>query len=279
MGKVSIESLKIKKENNQKIVMVTAYDFPFAKLADQSGVDIILVGDSLANVVLGLESTKEVGMTEMLHHSRAVTRAVENAIVVGDMPFESYQQNIEKCVENAYRFINDAKCDAVKVEWFDDCIEVCKKLIDSGVKVMGHLGLTPQTAERLGGFKVQGKDSDTALKIIEQAKFLESVGCFAVVLECIPAKVAEIITSKLKIPTFGIGAGKYCDGQVLVCHDILGLYDGFRPKFVKQYADLSSIAKNAFKEFCLDVNSSGFPDESHSYNINLEELEKILKEI
>lgn len=252
--------------------MLTAYDHPLASLVDAAGVDMILVGDSLANVVLGLESTKEVGMVEMIHHAKAVNRAVKQALLIGDMPFESYQADSNDAVDNARRFIEEAGCNAVKLEWFDRCLEVAEKIVKAGIPVMGHVGLTPQTAEQLGGFKVQGKDADSARKIIEYAKALQERGVFSVVLECIPSQIAQIITEQLAIATIGIGAGEYCDGQVLVTHDLLGLFDRFKPKFVKQYMDLSSPILEGVKHFCKDVEEGTFPDPLHSYSMNPQEL-------
>ncbi|MCA9409349.1 MAG: 3-methyl-2-oxobutanoate hydroxymethyltransferase, partial [Candidatus Omnitrophica bacterium] len=206
-NKITVEYIRGLKKKHEKIAMLTAYDFPLAEILDHADVDIILVGDSLANVVLGLQSTTEVGMTEMLHHAKAVAKAVKRALVVGDMPFESYQANQERVVENAQKFIQEAGCDAVKLEWFDGCLECARKIIDAGIAVMGHVGLTPQTAEQLGGFKVQGKDALSAQKIIEHAQALEQIGCFSVVVECVPQEIANIITESLSIPTIGIGAG------------------------------------------------------------------------
>lgn len=271
----TIQSILDKKTKGKKITMLTAYDYPMARIVDEALVDIVLVGDSVANVELGLESTTEVGMTEMIHHAKAVNRGVKQALLVGDMPFEAYQKDISQAVSNAQRFIDEAGCDAIKLEWFDNCLEVAKNIVDAGVAVMGHVGLTPQTAEKLGGFKVQGRDEGTAKEILDHAKALESVGCFAIVLECIPDRLAEKITKELKVPTIGIGAGVHCDGQVLVTHDLLGLFDRFRPKFAKQYIDLSKHAKEAIKQYCTDVEGSVFPDQTHSYSISDEEFSKI----
>ena len=201
-------------KGKRKLTMLTAYDYPLASLIDRAGIDMVLVGDSVANVVLGLDSTTKVGMSEMLHHAKAVRRAVKNALVIGDMPFESYQLNPDEAVKNARRFIDEAGCDCVKLEWFEKCLEVTEKIIQAGIPVMGHIGLTPQTADKLGGFKVQGKDAEAGQRLIDQASALEKLGCFSIVLECVPDKLAEIITRKLKIPTIGIGAGVNCDGQV-----------------------------------------------------------------
>lgn len=255
--------------------MLTAYDYPIAGLVDKAGIDIILVGDSLANVVLGLESTTQVGMSEMLHHSKAVSRAVKQALVIGDMPYESYQSHPEESVKNAARFIQEAGCNAVKLEWFDRCLEVTEKIIRSGIPVMGHIGLTPQTIDKIGGFKVQGKDADAAKRLIKQALDLEKAGCFAIVLECVPDRIAQMITEKLKIPTIGIGAGSYCDGQVLVIHDLLGLFDRYTPKFVKKYINLSPMILEALENYKNEVLAGKFPDPEHSFTIKEEEFKKI----
>lgn len=274
---MTIEQIKTKKKRREKIVVLTAYDYPLASLIDQAGADMILVGDSLANVVLGLESTTEVGMTEMLHHAKAVRRAVKNALLVGDMPFESYQKDPRAAVANAKRFAGEAGCDAVKLEWFERCLEVTEKIIKAGIPVMGHVGLTPQTAEKLGGFKVQGKDAVSAKNIIGHAKALEAKGCFSVVLECIPAEIAALITEALTIPTIGIGAGPACDGQVLVTHDVLGLFDRFKPKFVKQYVRVDNLISDGVRRFLDEVRSGSFPDAAHSYFMNEDEFKKIME--
>jgi len=254
--------------------MLTAYDFPMASFLDEAGIDIILVGDSLANVVLGLESTTQVGMKEMLHHTRAVVRAVKNALVVGDMPFDSYQLNPRAAVDNAKQFIEEG-CQAVKLEWFEDCPKVASAIAKAGIPVMGHVGLTPQTAQKLGGMKVQGKDAVSAKAIIENALTMQESGCFAVVLECIPQEVAQIITSQLKIPTIGIGAGPHCDGQVLVIHDLLGLFTRYQPKFTKKYADLGPQILEAVKQYKKEVISGHFPDNAHSFHLDQDELKKL----
>jgi len=262
-------------KGRRKITMLTAYDYPTAELIDKAGIDIILVGDSLANVVLGLDSTTSVGMPEMLHHSKAVRRAVKNALLIGDMPYSSYQLNPEECVKNAQKFINEAGCQAVKLEWFERCLEVTERIINAGIPVMGHIGLTPQTVDKIGGFKCQGKDALAASCLIEQAIRLEEKGCFAIVLECVPDKIAQLITRKIKIPTIGIGAGLYCDGQVLVVNDMLGLFQRYIPKFVKKYADLSPLILKAVQDFKNEVINEKFPDPEHSFTIKEEELKKI----
>lgn len=264
--KITIADLLKKKKDGEKIVTLTAYDYPLAKICDEAGIDIILVGDSLANVVLGLESTTEVGMDQMIHHAKAVSRGVKRALIVGDMPYSGYQKHSERALANARRFFEDAGCDAVKVEWFDKCIEVTEKIIKGGVPVMGHVGLTPQTADQLGGLKVQGKDVASAKRIVENAIAFERAGCFAVVLECIPQAVAKEITARLKIPTIGIGAGVHCDGQVLVSYDMLGLFDRYQPKFVKQYVNLKSIITQAVQSYSSEVRLGQYPDDKHSFH-------------
>jgi len=271
MDVAEIISLK----NKRKITMLTAYDYPIAELVDKSGIDMILVGDSLANVVLGLDSTTKVGMAEMLHHAKAVTRAAKNSLVIGDMPYDSYQIDPEESVKNAARFIKEAGCRAVKLEWFERCLEVTKQIINAGIPVMGHIGLTPQTVDKLGGFRVQGKDAEAAQRLIKQAMDLEDKGCFAIVLECVPDKISELITKRLKIPTIGIGAGVHCDGQVLVIHDMLGLFSRYTPKFVKKYADLSPVILKAVENFKDEVIREKFPAAEHSFSIKEEELKKI----
>lgn len=277
LKKITIQDILQKKKQGQILTMLTAYDYPLASLIDRAGIDMILVGDSVANVVLGLDSTTKVGMTEMIHHAKAVTRAVKQALVIGDMPYESYQLDIEVSVKNAKRFIDEAGCDAVKLEWFDRCLEVTEMIIKAGIPVMGHIGLTPQTADKLGGFKVQGKDAEAAQRLIQQAKDLERLGCFSIVLECVPDKIAGLITKELKIPTIGIGAGPDCDGQVLVTHDMLGLFERFKPKFVKKYINISELILKAVEEYKREVVEKKFPTKEHSFTIKQEELDKIKK--
>ena len=270
----TIEQIKAQKPKHEPITMLTAYDFPIASFLDEAGIDIILVGDSLANVVLGLESTTDVGMKEMLHHTKAVVRAVKNSLVVGDMPFDSYQINPRAAVDNARQFI-EVGCQAVKLEWFDDCPEVASAIVKSGIAVMGHVGLTPQTANKLGGMKVQGKDASSAQMIIDNATKLQEAGCFSVVLECIPKEVSQIITKQLKIPTIGIGAGPHCDGQVLVIHDLLGLFTRYQPKFSKKYVDLGPQILEAVKQYKKEVTTGQFPDDAHSFHLSPEEIKKL----
>jgi len=272
--KIKVEDI-IALKGRRRLTMLTAYDYPLASLIDQSGIDMILVGDSLANVVLGLDSTTEVGMSEMLHHAKAVTRGVKRAFVIGDMPYESYQINPQASAANARRFIKEAACDAVKLEWFDSCLEATRAIIEAGIPTMGHIGLTPQTAAKSGGFKVRGKDAEAASRLIEEAVALQEAGCFSIVLECVPDKISEIITGKLKIPVIGIGAGVGCDGQVLVTHDLLGLYPRHTPKFVKKYTDLTARIQEALAKYKQEVEEGIFPDAAHSFTIKQEELDKI----
>jgi 3-methyl-2-oxobutanoate hydroxymethyltransferase len=261
----TIEQLIAQKSKKERIVMLTAYDYPIASFLDEAGIDMILVGDSLANVVLGLESTTEVGMKEMLHHTRAVVRAVKNTLVVGDMPFDSYQLNPSAAVDNARQFIAEG-CHAVKLEWFDDCPQVASAIVKAGIAVMGHVGLTPQNVQKIGGMKVQGKDAASAQVIIKNAGLLQDAGCFSVVLECIPLEVAQVITRQLKVPTIGIGAGPHCDGQVLVINDLLGLFRRHQPKFSKTYVDFGPQILEAVKRYKTEVISGKFPDDAHSYH-------------
>lgn len=273
--RITVQQIADKKKRGEKITMLTAYDFPMASLIDQAGIDIILVGDSLANVVLGLDSTTLVNMPEMLHHAKAVTRAVKNALVIGDMPYDSYQADPEHAVSNARRFIKEAGCQAVKLEWFKQCPHVAEKIIKAGIPVMGHVGLTPQTVDPDEGFKVQGRDAESALQILENAKILEEVGCFSIVIECVPHQVAKMITEQLSIPTIGIGSGKYCDGQVLVTYDLLGLFHQFHPRFAKTYTDLSKQILKAVSRYKQDVKQSKFPAKKHSFKMDPQELKSL----
>lgn len=272
--KITIPYLQEKKERDEKITMLTAYDYPMARLVDEAGIDIILVGDSLGMVVLGYDSTLPVTMEDMIRHTQAVRRGTRYALLVGDMPYKSYDTK-NGAIANALRFIKDAGCDAVKLEGGTESLEAAKSILDAGIPVMGHLGLTPQSIEKLGGFKVQAKTAEAAKVIIDDAKKLEKVGCFSIVLECIPSQIAKIITEELKIPTIGIGAGPNCDGQVLVTNDMLGLFDRFVPKFVKQYIKLSTQILEGIKAFKKDVEEGRFPTKEHAFKIKSEELKKI----
>ena len=273
--KITIPDIKRKKEEGRKITMLTAYDYPSGRLIDEAGMDMILVGDSLAMTVLGYESTVPVTMDEMIHHSKAVKRGVRYALLIGDMPFMSYNINEKETIRNAGRFVKEGGCGAVKLEGGVEMADVAKTLVKAGIPVLGHIGLTPQTATQLGGFKVQGKDAKGAQRLVDSALALEKAGCFGIVLECVPDRLAKLITEKLSIPTIGIGAGPYCDGQVLVTNDMIGLFDRFTPKFVKKYADLWPELSEAFRRYKEEVEGGKFPTEEHSFTMNEAELKKI----
>ncbi len=273
--KVTIPDIRKKKLEGRKITMLTAYDYPSGRLIDEAGMDMILVGDSLAMTVLGYESTIPVTMDEMVHHSKAARRGIKYALLIGDMPFMTYNIGEKETIRNAGRFIKEGGCGAVKIEGGSEMSGTVKALVRSGIPVLGHIGLTPQTATQLGGFKVQGKDAKSARRLIDSAVALEKAGCFALVLECVPDKLAELITSKLEIPTIGIGAGPYCDGQVLVTNDMIGMYDRFTPKFVKKYADLWPQLTNAFRRYREDVEGGKFPSKEHCFEMNKSELRKL----
>jgi 3-methyl-2-oxobutanoate hydroxymethyltransferase len=253
-----------KKKKGEKITILTAYDYLTAKIVDSAGVDAILVGDSLGMVVLGYPSTIPVTMEEMIHHTKAVVRGRKNAMVIFDMPFLSYQTGIRDAVLNAGRALKETGCDAVKIEGGVERKETIRALVDAGIPVMGHIGLQPQSVKTLGGYRLRGKGEERE-KLIEDARAVEEAGAFAVVLEKIPSGLAKEITELLSIPTIGIGAGKYCDGQVLVFHDMVGLFEEFKPKFVKRYAELGKLAREAVKQYIEEVKSGKFPDEEHSY--------------
>ena len=273
--KVTIAALQKKKETGQKITMMTAYDYPTAGLVDQAGIDTILVGDSLGMVVLGYESTVPVTMDEMIHHCKAVSRGAKRSFVIGDMPFMSYQISVEDAVQNAGRFVKEAGCDSVKLEGGSEMAQVVKTIVDMGIPVCGHIGLTPQTATKLSGFKVQGKDAESAKALLQSARDLEAAGAYLIVMECIPDILAARITEELNIPTIGIGAGKDCDGQVLVYHDLVGLFERFTPKFVKQYVNLAPQIRDALVQFRKDVEEGIFPGPEHSFAMKEEEASKI----
>ena len=261
----TIVDIKKMKGLGEKITVLTAYDYMISSILDECGIDIILVGDSLGNVVLGYDTTLPVTMEDMLHHTKAVSRAAQNSLVIGDMPFLSYQISPELALANAGRFLQEAGAQGVKLEGGRESAEIVRKITSAGIPVMAHLGLTPQSIHQLGGFKVQGKKEDSAHKIIEDAKILEEAGAFSLVLECIPEKLASEITNSLTIPTIGIGAGANCDGQVLVINDMLGIYDRFTPKHVKKYANLNLEIKKAVKTYIAEVKNGVFPDSEHSF--------------
>jgi 3-methyl-2-oxobutanoate hydroxymethyltransferase len=263
------------KENGEKLTMLTAYDYSTAKLIDEAGVNSILVGDSLGNVILGYEDTISVTMEDMIHHGAAVVRGAKNALVVIDMPFMSYQTSVYDALVNAGRLMKEGRGDAVKLE---GGVEVCpqiKAIVDAGIPVCAHIGLTPQSINAFGGFKVQGKSEAAAKKLLEDAKAVEEAGAFAVVIEGVPAKIAALITEQLHIPTIGIGAGKDCDGQVLVYQDMLGMFSDFTPKFVKRYANIGEVMKEAFQNYIKEVQDGVFPAEENTYKVDDSVIEKL----
>ena len=271
-GKLPLTELAAMVERDERIVMVTAYDYPSGRLADAAGMDIVLVGDSAAMTVLGHASTVPATMDEMLMLTRAVTRGAQRPLVVADMPFGSFQVSDEEAVRNGVRFVKEAGADAVKLEGAGPSLSRVLALVGAGIPVMGHIGLTPQSATMLGGFKAQGKTAAKARRLVEDAVALEDAGCFSLVLEAVPAPVAGQIGERLTIPTFGIGSGPGCDGQVLVLHDVLGLYEGRSPRFAKRYADLATEIRGALERFAGDVRSGAFPTEEHTYAMPEEEL-------
>ena len=275
--KVTTLTFRQKKERGEPITMLTAYDYPTAMAIDKAGIDSILVGDSLGMVVLGYENTLPVTMEEMLHHARAVSRGAKSALLVGDMPFMSYQVSTEEAVRNAGRFLQQAGMDAVKLEGGRERADAVRAIVGTGIPVMGHLGLTPQSVHQLGGFRAQGKTASAAKRLFEDAHILEDAGAFSIVLESVPAQLAEYISKQISIPTIGIGAGAGCDGQVLVTHDMLGLFERFTPKFVKQYANLHEVMNKAFADYLDDVETKRFPAVEHTVEMSAEEWKEFLK--
>jgi 3-methyl-2-oxobutanoate hydroxymethyltransferase len=277
--KITTRTLQQKKERGELISVLTAYDYPTALAMDQEGVDSILVGDSLGMVVLGYPTTLSVTMEDMLHHCKAVARGAHFALLVGDMPFMSFQVSVQEAVRNAGRFLQEAGMDAVKLEGGHDRLDAIRAIVSAGIPVQGHIGLTPQSVNQLGGFRPQGRTAQAAQLLVEDAELLEQAGCFSIVLESVPARLAELITSRIHIPTIGIGAGVHCDGQVLVTHDLLGLFERFTPKFVKKYADFHGEMSKAFREYIADVERASFPAPEHSIEMPEEEWETLLKMI
>jgi 3-methyl-2-oxobutanoate hydroxymethyltransferase len=271
-AKLTIPELAGLKREGQKIVMVTAYDAPGGRLADAAGVDLVLVGDSAAMTVLGHDSTVPATVDELIVLTRAVTRGATRPLVVADMPFGSFQVSDEDALHNAIRFVKEARADAVKLEGVGPSLSRVTALVGAGIPVMGHIGLTPQSATALGGFKAQGRTAEKAIQLLADARALEAAGCFSIVLEAVPAPVAARITRDLSVPTIGIGAGAECDGQVLVWHDLLGLYAGHSPRFVKRYADLAGAIQRALEAYAGEVRSGAFPEEQHTYSIPDDEL-------
>jgi len=268
--KVTVNTVMEMKENGEKISMLTAYDFHAARILDQAGIDIILLGDSLGMVFQGKEDTLSVNLEDIIYHSRAVKRGLKKALLVADMPFMSYQLNSEQALASAGRLIKEGEADAVKLEGGNTVCKQVKKIVDAGIPVMGHLGLTPQSINKFGGFKVQGRDRNNALNLIENAIKLEEAGVFSIVLESVPMELAKIITEKLKVPIIGIGAGVNCDGQVLVYHDMLGIKSNVQPKFVRQYADFENSINKAVKSYIDDVKKRKFPDIKESFTMDID---------
>ena len=266
------------KRAGEPIVMITAYDYPSAQIVEEAGVDIVLVGDTAAMVVLGYDATTPVGMEEMLMMASAVRRGLNRPLLIGDMPFGSYEKSNEQAIENAQRFVKEAGCHAVKLERGGASVDRARAIVRSGIPVMGHVGLTPQTATALGGFRAQGKTAEAAAKLCEEALALQAVGCFAIVFEAIPSAVTEALMPQLEIPVIGIGAGRSTDGQVLVLHDLLGVYDGHQPKFVKRFAEVREESLRGVRAYTAEVRSRTFPDEEqHTYSIPQEELEEFAR--
>lgn len=263
------------KAEGRPVTMLTAYDYPMARMVDEAGIDMILVGDSLGNVVLGYDSTLPVTMEDMLHHVKAVCRGVSRAMVVADMPFLSYQVSVEEAVRNAGRFLKETGAQAVKLEGGQEVAGAVRAIVNAGIPVVGHLGLTPQSIHQLGGFKVQGREERAARKLLSDARALEEAGAFCIVLECVPAPLAKVVTEKLQAVIIGIGAGPYCDGQVLVTHDLLGLYPKFTPRFVKKYLNLHENIAAALKQYKEEVEERTFPGPEHSFGMSEEVLKKL----
>lgn len=273
--KFTVKSFQEAKNNNQKISMLTAYDYSIAKMVDAAGIDSVLIGDSLGMVFQGHESTLPVTVDEMIYHTKAVVRGVKNALVITDMPFLSYHISKEEAIRNAGRLVKEGGAEAVKIEGGALFVETIKAIVDAQIPVMGHIGLTPQSVNAFGGFKVQGKDEESAKRILEDAKLLEKAGVFAITLECVPDKLAQLITESVSIPTIGIGAGKNCDGQVLVINDMLGMFSDFVPKFVKQYAKLNVEIKAAIQNYISEVKEGKFPTDEHTFGMDSDILEKL----
>ncbi len=273
--KKTVSTFQDAKKNGEKITMLTAYDYSTAKLMDEAGIDSILIGDSMGNVILGYEDTLSVTMEDMIHHTAAVARGAKDALIVGDMPFMSYQASVYDAVVNAGRLMKEGRANAVKLEGGAGVCRQIKAITEAGIPVVAHLGLTPQSINAFGGYKVQGKSETTAKKLLEDAFAVQEAGAFAVVLECVPEKLAKIITEKLDIVTIGIGAGNGCDGQVLVYQDMLGMFTDYVPKFVKQFAQVGDIMKKAFADYKKEVSEGIFPAQEHSYKIDDDVIEKL----
>jgi 3-methyl-2-oxobutanoate hydroxymethyltransferase len=277
--KVTVLDVQQAKEEGRKLVMVTAYDYPLGLLAAEAEVDIVLVGDSLGMVVMGMEGTVEVTMEHMIHHTKAVVRGCKGPLIVGDMPFMSYNTSIRDAIINAGRLLKEGNCEVVKLEGGIDFAVTIEAIVKAGIPVMGHIGLTPQTASALGGFKIQGRDASAAKQIIDDARALEDAGVFSIILEAVPAPLGKLVAETVKVPVIGIGAGPEVDGQVLVIHDVVGLFDRFVPKFVKQYANVRKIMLDALNRYKQEVSDSTFPGPEHSFKMPGEALEQLKKMI
>ncbi len=276
MARKTTYKIKQRKEKGKKIVMLTAYDAPTASILSECGVDMILVGDSVGNALLGYESTIPVTLDDIIHHSAAVARAKPDCLIVGDMPFMSYKVSVEQALENCSLMLQEGGAEAVKIEGASTrVVEVVRAVVDSGIPVMGHIGLTPQSIFQLGGYRVQGRTAEMTEALVEQAKALEDAGAFSIVIELVPSETAKLITDSISIPTIGIGAGPHCDGQVLVLWDMLGLFEDFKPKFVKKYANIRSIIQDAVKEYSEEVRKGVFPEPEHSFEMSEEETGRL----
>ena len=275
MAKITTLKLKEMKEKGERISMITAYDYPTASMVEKAGIEIILVGDSLMMTVVGDDSTVACTMDQMIYHIKPVVLGAPTPMIVGDMPFGSYNESKKQAIHNATRLMKEGRCDVIKLEGGREVADVVKAIVDAGIPVMGHIGLTPQTVSKLGGFKIQGK-GDAAKDVLDDALALEEAGAFSIVLECVPEQLGKLITEKLSIPTIGIGAGRYTDGQVIVYHDMLGMFEKFVPKFVKQYRNLSPEIVSALEEYKADVKSGVFPEEKHVFGgVSEEELKRL----
>jgi 3-methyl-2-oxobutanoate hydroxymethyltransferase len=277
--KLTIFDLQAKVARGEKVFQVTAVDFPTAQLVDRAGIDCILIGDSLGMTALGLASTVPVTMDEMVHHAKAISRAAKRALLVGDLPLGAYHASTADAVNNAMRMVKEGGADVVKLEGGEDFAPMAEAVVRAGIPVMAHIGLTPQLMAKLGGFRVQGKDAGAGVQLLKDALAMEKAGCFAIVLEAIPDRVAQLITERLQIPTIGIGAGPHCDGQNLVLHDMVGLFDRFTPKFVKRYANCWDVIGKALADFQEDVRNGGFPKAEHSFTMKDDEYEAFLRQI
>ena len=277
--RVTISDIKDMKARGEKIPMITAYDYTSARIVDESGIPMILVGDSLGQVMLGYDSTVPVTMDEMIHHTKTVARGSRNALIVGDMPFMSYQTGSTDALRNAARFLQEAGAQTVKLEGGVAMASTVQRLVSSGIPVMGHIGLTPQSVNQLGGYKVQGKTLKTAVRVMEDARALETAGAFAIVLECVPESLSKLITNRLSIPTIGIGAGRECDGQVQVFHDMLGMINDFVPKHAKRYATLGDTIAGSLRQYAAEVREQSFPGPDHSYHLKEEVLAELLAQV